>query len=73
MFKGKRENVVLRTEYQVMNLSHCCLPLFLNIFICRSPVGKYHVQICTTTPCMLGGIGCAPILEAIKKNLGNIN
>ncbi|XP_074644872.1 NADH dehydrogenase [ubiquinone] flavoprotein 2, mitochondrial-like [Tubulanus polymorphus] len=36
----------------------------------REPVGKYHVQICTTTPCMLGGVGCAPILEAIEKNLG---
>ena len=36
----------------------------------REPVGKYHVQICTTTPCMLGGIGCAPILDAIKRKLG---
>jgi len=36
----------------------------------REPVGKYHIQICTTTPCMLGGIGCAPILDAIKKVTG---
>ncbi|XP_076111607.1 NADH dehydrogenase [ubiquinone] flavoprotein 2, mitochondrial-like [Mytilus galloprovincialis] len=36
----------------------------------RNPVGKYFVQICTTTPCMLGGIGSDLILEAIKKNLG---
>lgn len=36
----------------------------------REPVGKYHVQVCTTTPCMLGGVGCGPILEAIKKQLG---
>ncbi|GAB1600844.1 NADH dehydrogenase [ubiquinone] flavoprotein 2, mitochondrial-like [Argonauta hians] len=36
----------------------------------REPVGKNHVQICTTTPCMLGGIGSDLILEAIKKNLG---
>ncbi len=36
----------------------------------REPMGKYHVQICTTTPCMLGGVGCAPILEAIKSKLG---
>jgi len=36
----------------------------------REPVGKYHIQICTTTPCMLGGIGCAPILETIEKTLG---
>ncbi len=43
------------------------------INVCREPVGKYHVQICTTTPCMLGGIGCAPILEAIQKKLGASN
>ncbi|KAL5022668.1 hypothetical protein ScPMuIL_001823 [Solemya velum] len=36
----------------------------------REPVGKYHVQICTTTPCMLGGVGCGPILDAIKEKLG---
>jgi len=36
----------------------------------REPVGKFHIQICTTTPCMLGGIGCAPILEAITKKIG---
>lgn len=36
----------------------------------RDPVGKYHVQICTTTPCMLGGCGSTVILEALKKKLG---
>jgi len=36
----------------------------------RDPIGKYHVQICTTTPCMLGGVGSDIILETIKKNLG---
>lgn len=36
----------------------------------REPVGKYFVQICTTTPCMLGGCGSDIILETIKKNLG---
>ncbi|XP_076449873.1 NADH dehydrogenase [ubiquinone] flavoprotein 2, mitochondrial-like [Babylonia areolata] len=36
----------------------------------REPVGKYFVQICTTTPCMLGGVGSDVILDAIKKNLG---
>lgn len=36
----------------------------------RQPVGKYFVQICTTTPCILGGVGSDIILEAIKKNLG---
>jgi len=36
----------------------------------RDPVGKYFVQICTTTPCMLGGVGSDVILDAIKENLG---
>ncbi|XP_071092265.1 NADH dehydrogenase [ubiquinone] flavoprotein 2, mitochondrial-like [Haliotis cracherodii] len=36
----------------------------------REPVGKYFVQICTTTPCQLGGVGSDVILECIKKNLG---
>lgn len=36
----------------------------------REPVGKYHVQICTCTPCMLGGVGSDVILEALKKKTG---
>ncbi|KAF7233808.1 hypothetical protein EG68_10998 [Paragonimus skrjabini miyazakii] len=35
----------------------------------REPVGKYHIQLCTTTPCMLGGVGSDIILETIKKHL----
>ncbi|KAF6023670.1 NDUFV2 [Bugula neritina] len=35
----------------------------------RQPVGKYHVQICTTTPCMLGGVGSDVIMETIQKKL----
>ncbi|XP_009579050.1 PREDICTED: NADH dehydrogenase [ubiquinone] flavoprotein 2, mitochondrial [Fulmarus glacialis] len=34
----------------------------------RRPVGKYHIQVCTTTPCMLRDSDS--ILEAIKKKLG---
>ncbi|XP_011402700.2 PREDICTED: NADH dehydrogenase [ubiquinone] flavoprotein 2, mitochondrial-like [Amphimedon queenslandica] len=34
----------------------------------RSPVGKYHVLICTTTPCML--CGSDNILETITNKLG---
>lgn len=34
----------------------------------RKPVGKYHIQVCTTTPCMLRDSD--RILEAIKKKLG---
>ncbi|XP_064640577.1 NADH dehydrogenase [ubiquinone] flavoprotein 2, mitochondrial-like [Lineus longissimus] len=36
----------------------------------RNPVGKYHVQICTTTPCMLGGMGSDVILKTIEDELG---
>ena len=36
----------------------------------RSPVGKYFVQVCTTTPCMLGGCGSDKIMKAIEDHLG---
>ncbi|KAI1977529.1 NADH:ubiquinone oxidoreductase 24 [Ophidiomyces ophidiicola] len=36
----------------------------------RNPVGKYFVQICTTTPCQLGGCGSDKIVKAITKHLG---
>ncbi|QKX58900.1 uncharacterized protein TRUGW13939_06028 [Talaromyces rugulosus] len=36
----------------------------------REPVGKYFVQVCTTTPCQLGGCGSDKIMEAITKHLG---
>ncbi|RAQ61074.1 NADH-ubiquinone oxidoreductase subunit [Aspergillus flavus] len=36
----------------------------------REPVGKYFVQLCTTTPCQLGGCGSTKILEAIQEHLG---
>ncbi|XP_067119875.1 probable NADH dehydrogenase [ubiquinone] flavoprotein 2, mitochondrial [Centruroides vittatus] len=34
----------------------------------RNPVGKYHVQVCTTTPCMLRG--AEEVLECVKNKLG---
>ncbi|XP_066575023.1 NADH dehydrogenase [ubiquinone] flavoprotein 2, mitochondrial [Amia ocellicauda] len=34
----------------------------------RKPVGKYHIQVCTTTPCML--CNSDSILEAIQNKLG---
>lgn len=34
------------------------------------PVGKHLVQICTTSPCMLGGCGSDKIVEACRKHLG---
>ncbi|PKX99888.1 putative NADH-ubiquinone dehydrogenase 24 kDa subunit [Aspergillus campestris IBT 28561] len=36
----------------------------------REPVGKYFVQLCTTTPCQLGGCGSTKIVEAITEHLG---
>ena len=36
----------------------------------REPVGKYFIQLCTTTPCMLGGCGSEKILETMKSHLG---
>ncbi|KAG0153374.1 hypothetical protein PDIDSM_5227 [Penicillium digitatum] len=36
----------------------------------REPVGKYFVQICTTTPCQLGGCGSTAIVNAITEHLG---
>ncbi|GAA5852794.1 hypothetical protein JCM8547_004688 [Rhodosporidiobolus lusitaniae] len=36
----------------------------------REPVGEHFVQICTTTPCMLGGCGSDKIVEAITSHLG---
>ena len=40
---------------------------FYTMFI-RNPVGKYHLQLCTTTPCWLRGSD--EILKIIKDNLG---
>jgi len=36
----------------------------------RSPVGRYHLQVCTTTPCQLGGCGSDVIMKAIEEHLG---
>ncbi|XP_052232763.1 NADH dehydrogenase [ubiquinone] flavoprotein 2, mitochondrial-like [Dreissena polymorpha] len=36
----------------------------------REPVGKYFIQICTTTPCIVNGVGCDVILDCIQKELG---
>jgi NADH dehydrogenase (ubiquinone) flavoprotein 2 len=34
----------------------------------RQPIGKHHIQVCTTTPCML--CGSQEILDVIKNKLG---
>lgn len=43
----------------------------VNINNYRDEVGKYHVQVCTTTPCMLRD--AYPVLDAIKKETKEIN
>ncbi|XP_045450739.1 NADH dehydrogenase [ubiquinone] flavoprotein 2, mitochondrial [Melitaea cinxia] len=40
---------------------------FYTMFI-RRPIGKYHVQVCTTTPCWLRGSDA--VLNAIKEATG---
>ena len=42
---------------------------FYTMFI-RHPIGKYHIQICTTTPCWLRDSDS--ILKAIESKLGKI-
>ncbi|KAI7774169.1 hypothetical protein LA080_009217 [Diaporthe eres] len=36
----------------------------------RTPVGKFFVQACTTTPCQLGGCGSDSIVKTIEESLG---
>ncbi|RMD44049.1 hypothetical protein DV735_g1093, partial [Chaetothyriales sp. CBS 134920] len=36
----------------------------------REPVGKFFVQVCTTTPCKLGGCGSDKIMKAVEDYLG---
>merc|ERR1712142_120919 len=36
----------------------------------RVPVGKYHIQLCGTTPCLIQGCGARAIKEAIQEELG---
>ena len=43
---------------------------FYTMFI-RYPIGKYHIQICTTTPCWLRDSDS--ILHTIEKKLGKIS
>ena len=35
----------------------------------RTPVGKHFVQLCTTTPCILGGCGSDKIVSAVLDHL----
>ena len=35
----------------------------------REPIGKYHIQVCTTTPCQLRDSDM--VVDVIRKKLGN--
>ncbi|ORZ08667.1 thioredoxin-like [2Fe-2S] ferredoxin-domain-containing protein [Absidia repens] len=35
----------------------------------RNPIGKHFLQLCTTTPCQLGGCGSTKILDTLTKEL----
>ncbi|MCJ1399249.1 NADH:ubiquinone oxidoreductase 24 [Xylographa trunciseda] len=39
----------------------------------RAPVGRFHLQLCTTTPCQLGGCGSDAIMRAMEAHLGITN
>lgn len=39
----------------------------LVIFFSRNKIGKYHIQVCTTTPCMLRG--GEKVAEIVQKHL----
>ena len=41
--------------------------LFMFVYDFRNPTGKYHIQVCTTTPCWLRGSD--EVLNCIKSKL----
>ncbi len=46
-----------------------CNFFFVTTFLyIREPVGKYHIQVCVTTPCQI--CGSDTILETLEKHLG---
>lgn len=51
---------------KVSNMRVYEVATFYTMFM-RTPIGKYHIQICTTTPCWLNNSD--GILDAIKKKL----
>jgi NADH dehydrogenase (ubiquinone) flavoprotein 2 len=42
---------------------------FYTMFI-REPIGKFHIQVCTTTPCWLNGSD--HVVKALEKELGKL-
>ncbi|XP_067640486.1 probable NADH dehydrogenase [ubiquinone] flavoprotein 2, mitochondrial [Eurosta solidaginis] len=55
---------------EILEVSHMRVyevATFYTMFL-RKPTGKYHIQVCTTTPCWLRG--SEEIMECCKKTLG---
>ena len=50
------------------HIAACIVYEFSTVYDFREPVGKYHIQVCTTTPCMLRGADST--VDVIKRKLG---
>uniref|UniRef100_A0AAY4BX37 NADH dehydrogenase [ubiquinone] flavoprotein 2, mitochondrial n=1 Tax=Denticeps clupeoides TaxID=299321 RepID=A0AAY4BX37_9TELE len=66
-FEFTPENLKVAEVLEIPPMRVYEVATFYTMFM-RKPVGKYHIQICTTTPCML--CDSDSILEAIQKKLG---
>uniref|UniRef100_A0A4W5L8J8 NADH dehydrogenase [ubiquinone] flavoprotein 2, mitochondrial n=1 Tax=Hucho hucho TaxID=62062 RepID=A0A4W5L8J8_9TELE len=66
-FEFTAENLKVAEVLEVPPMRIYEVATFYTMFL-RQPVGKYHIQICTTTPCML--CDSDSILEAIQNKLG---
>nr|ODN89256.1 NADH dehydrogenase (ubiquinone) flavoprotein 2 [Cryptococcus depauperatus CBS 7855] len=56
-------------KMRVYEASSFCVATFYTMYN-REPVASNFVQLCTTTPCQLGGCGSNKILKAIQDHLG---
>ncbi|XP_031662633.1 NADH dehydrogenase [ubiquinone] flavoprotein 2, mitochondrial isoform X3 [Oncorhynchus kisutch] len=66
-FEFTAENLKVAEVLEVPPMRIYEVATFYTMFL-RQPVGKYHIQICTTTPCML--CDSDSILEALQNKLG---
>uniref|UniRef100_A0A8K9UJ65 NADH dehydrogenase [ubiquinone] flavoprotein 2, mitochondrial n=1 Tax=Oncorhynchus mykiss TaxID=8022 RepID=A0A8K9UJ65_ONCMY len=66
-FAFTAENLKVAEVLEVPPMRIYEVATFYTMFL-RQPVGKYHIQICTTTPCML--CDSDSILEALQNKLG---
>uniref|UniRef100_A0A668AYT1 NADH dehydrogenase [ubiquinone] flavoprotein 2, mitochondrial n=1 Tax=Myripristis murdjan TaxID=586833 RepID=A0A668AYT1_9TELE len=66
-FEFTEENIKVAEVLEIPPMRVYEVATFYTMFL-RQPVGKYFIQICTTTPCML--CNSDSILEAIQNKLG---